>query len=382
MKKLCFVTTVPVTLRIFVLETAKFLHENGGFDISFICDYDEQFEKILPEYIHYYPVPMKRGISVAGIKSMILIKEIFKEQKFDMIQYSTPNASCYAALAGWLAKIPIRLYCQWGIAYVGFSGVKRKIFKLVEKIVCKLSTWVEPDSFGNLKFSHEEGLYPSEKGSVIWNGSASGVNLQKFDVLQKNKWRTEIRNQYSILVTAKVFVFVGRVTKDKGINELFAASKKIFEKYSDIYLLMVGENENLDSINHELLKWSQQEERVIYCGSTNAVEKYLAASDVYVLPSYREGFGSAVVEAEVMGLPVIVTDIPGPTDAMEKDVTGLVVKKGDAESLYEAMQKLYHNVELRKQMGAAAIVWASSRFEQKQLFQYICEDRKTLLGVE
>lgn len=110
-----------------------------------------------------------------------------------MVQYSTPNASLYAALAAKLAGVPVRLYCQWGMAYVGFHGIKRVIFKRIEKLVCTLSTWVEPDSFGNLKFSHAEGLYPENKGSVIWNGSASGVNLNKFDNSQKPVWRAEIR---------------------------------------------------------------------------------------------------------------------------------------------------------------------------------------------
>lgn len=124
MKKICFVTTIPMTIKAFVLDTAKYLHEKGDFDISFICNNDEEFAASLPEYIHYYPVSMERGISLGGFKAMFTMKRIFKEQKFDLVQYSTPNASCYASLAAWLAKIPARLYCQWGIAYVGFSGIK------------------------------------------------------------------------------------------------------------------------------------------------------------------------------------------------------------------------------------------------------------------
>ena len=110
-------------------------------------------------------------------------------------------------------------------AYVGFSGIKRKIFKLEETMVCKLSTWVEPDSFGNLKFSHAEKLYPARKGSVIWNGSASGVNTKKFNIDNKNIWRTEIRKKYNIPEEAKVFIYCWKeLRKIKVINELFAAS--------------------------------------------------------------------------------------------------------------------------------------------------------------
>lgn len=382
MKKICYVTTISMTLKAFVLETAKYLHENGDYDISFICNYDKEFAESLPEYIHYYPVSMERGISVGGIKAMLEIKRILKREKFDIVQYSTPNASCYTALAGTFAHIPVRLYCQWGIAYVGFSGIKRKIFKLEETMVCKLSTWIEPDSFGNLKFSHAEKLYPEKKGSVIWNGSASGVNTKKFNIDNKNIWRTEIRKKYNIPEEAKVFIFVGRVTKDKGINELFAASRKLFEKHEDMYLLMVGPNENSGSVNEKLYEWSENNKNVIYCGFTNEVEKYLAASDVYVLPSYREGFGSAVIEAESMGVPVIISDIPGPTDAMKRDCTGLVVAKGSAKELAKAMYTLYKDSDLRKEYGNNAYNFAVTNFEQEKLFEKILMDRDKLIKGE
>lgn len=382
MKKICYVTTVPGTLRSFVLPTAKYLHEQAEYDISFVCDYNEEFEKTLPEYIHYYPVSMKRGISLGGLKAMNEMRKLFRKEKFDLVQYSTPNASCYASLASWMAKIPVRLYCQWGLAYVGFRGIKRTIFKTIEKMVCTLSTWVEPDSFGNLEFAHNERLYPSNKGSVIWNGSASGVNLNKFDVERKVEWREAIRRQYSIPMDATVFLFVGRVTRDKGINELLAATKKLMDRSDHVYLLMVGRKESVDSLQRDLYDWSQYESRVVYCGYTNVVEQYVASSDVYVLPSYREGFGSAVIEAEAMGVPVIVSDIPGPTDAMKRDITGLIVEKGDSESLYSAMWKLHTDKELRERLGENAYKFATENFEQQELCRKILEDRKRLLNLK
>ena len=171
------------------------MYENAECDVTFICDPNESFEKELPEYIHYIPVNMKRGISIGGLKSCIEMKKIFKENRFDMIQYSTPNASLYAAVAGTMAKIPVRLYCQWGLVYVGFEGIKRKIFKLEEKLVCHLSTWIEPDSMGNLEFCHAEKLYPINKGSVVNKGSASGVSLEKFNISKKQQYRREIRKK-------------------------------------------------------------------------------------------------------------------------------------------------------------------------------------------
>jgi glycosyltransferase involved in cell wall biosynthesis len=128
-----------------------------------------------------------------------------------------------------------------------------------------------------------------------------------------------------------------------------------------------------------LYEWTQSEPRVIYAGFTNEVEKYMAAGDIYVLPSYREGFGSAVVEAEAMALPVIVTDIPGPTDAMKRDETGLVVAKANADELLTAMETLYASPELRATMGKRAAEFVQSSFEQKTLFEKIRKDRTELI---
>lgn len=380
MKKICFISTIPSTLRTFVLKTAIYLHENTDWDISFICSEDEEFASELPEFIHYFPVPMERGISISGIKSMMQMKKIFVKEKFDLIQYSTPNASLYAALAGKLAGIPVRLYCQWGMVYVGFEGIKRQVFKAIEKIVCKLSTWIEPDSVSNFNFAHEENLYPQTKGSVIWNGSACGINLEKFDISQKIKYRKDIREKYNFPEDSFVYGFVGRITKDKGINELLAAFKQIYESNSNVYLMMVGTTEKDDTVDESLFLWSKKCEHVIYTGFTDIVEQYLSAMDTYILPSYREGFGMGVVEAEAMGVPVIVTSIPGPVDAMKENETGIVVKKGSIKELLRAMKKLYEDKHIRKEYSSNAYDFAINNFEQKKLFGKILLDRKRLLG--
>ena len=380
MKKICFITTIGGTLRVFVLKLAEYLHETGEFDISFLCTPEDALAKMLPDYVHLIPVPMERGISISGFKAMLQMRKIFKKEKFDIVQYSTPNASCYASIASWLAKVPVRLYCQWGIAYVGFSGLKRKIFKLEEKMVCKLSTWVEPDSKSNLNFSHAEGLYPKWKGSVVWNGSASGVDLTKFDISKKNEYSETIRKQYGIPDNAFVFGFVGRITGDKGINELFTAAKAIMEQDDRIWLLLVGHSEKADSVDSELYQWAEDCERVVFSGYTLVAEQFIATMDCFLLPSYREGFGMSVVEAEAMGVPVIISNIPGPIDGMEKDKTGLIVPKKEIAALRAAMEKMKNSANMCAEFGKNGITYARERFEQKTLFKKIYEDRKELIA--
>ena len=341
---------------------------------------DEEFAKMLPDNIRYIPVPMKRGMSLSAFKAMSTLKKIFKKEKFDLVQYSTPNASLYAAYAAKKAKVPVRLYCQWGLAYVGMKGIKRKIFKFIEKQVCSMSTWIEPDSHTNLAFAHSEGLYPEEKGSVIGEGSACGVDLQKFDIAKKADYRKAIREKYNIPDDAFVYVFVGRITRDKGINELLFAYRRIFEENKNAYLLFVGSEEHIEWLNADDYAWSKTCPRVIYAGRSNVVEQFLAASDCYLLPSYREGFGMGTVEAEAMGVPVIVTNINGPIDAMLPDVTGKAVPKEDAEALYMAMKTLPQE-DLVK-MGEAGYKFALENFEKEKFCALVLADRKRLMGIE
>ena len=380
MTKICFVTTISMTLKAFVLDCAKYLHETGEFEVYFICDNDEEFAKSLPEYIHYIPVPMERGVSLSAFKSIRQLKKIFKQYKFDIVQYSTPNASFYASRASKSAKIPVRLYCQWGIAYVGMQGLKRKIFKWIEKGICKKSTWIEPDSNSNLQFAHSEGLYTDKKSCVIGKGSASGVSLEKFDVSKKEEYRKQIRAQYFIPEDAFVYGFVGRVTRDKGINELFSSFRRIYEENEKAYLMLVGKEEKTELLNPEDYAWSKACDRVIYTGQTKVVEQYMSAFDCYLLPSYREGFGTGTIEAQAMAVPLIITRIPGPVDGVIEDVTAKIVPKADAEALYVAMKNM-PNEDL-KSMSEAGYRFVCENFEQKQLFAKIVEDRKRLLAIK
>lgn len=381
MKKICYCTTIPLTMEAFILKSAAYIHNNTDWDISIICSYDENFAAELPGYIHYYPVSIKRGISFDGLGVIRQMKKIFKRERFDLVQYSTPNASLYASIAAKSAKIPVRLYCQWGMVFAGFSGAKRKVFLREEKFVCDNSTWIEPDSHSNLAFARSLNLYSAEKSSVIWNGSACGIDLNKFDINRKDDYKKEIRSRYGISGDAFVYIFVGRVNRDKGINELLEAYYTL-HKQKKTFLFILGGNEFEAGVNSALYNKSVADESVLYTGKVSDVEKYLAASDCYILPSYREGFGMSVIEAQAMGVPVIVTDIPGPTDGMLDGKTGLVVPKQDASALCGAMEKMYADSEMRLRFGRSGHEFVKNNFAQSRFFEYLLQDRKRLLDME
>lgn len=377
MKKICFITTTPTTLKAFIVGAACYLHEKGDYDITFISSNDDAFRKSLPDFIHYYPVNMSRGVNLDGIRVVKEMKAIFEREKFDIIQYSTPNAALYASIAGRMAHIENRLYCQWGIRYVGFYGIKRRIFKKIEKIICDNSTWIEPDSRSNMEFSFEEGLYNRQKSSVIWNGSASGVDLSRFNKKVYCSKREIIRKKYH-LDNSVTIGFVGRLEKDKGINELFGAMQLLDNKY-DVKLMIVGPEEKSQTIRSDLYEWARSNSNVVFVGPVENVEDYYAAMDIFTLPSYREGFGSVIVEAEAMGIPVVATNIPGPIDAMVNNKTGILVRKGDVQSLKKGLEKLISDKALREKYSSNAIKFASMNFDNRKLFRYILADRDGLI---
>ncbi|MBN2557805.1 MAG: glycosyltransferase family 4 protein [Clostridia bacterium] len=379
-RKICFVTTVPMTMRAFVLDAASYLHEKGGYEVVLACSPDEDFAGTVPDGVRFFPVEMKRGADLLFLKRILMLRRFFRKEKFDMVQYSTPNASLYASIASWLAGVPVRLYCQWGILYTGYGGLKRTFFKVLEKTVCRLSTWIEPDSFGNLEFSRGEGLYGEANSSVIWNGSACGIDPVKFDIGQKPAWRKETRDRYGIAEGSYVIGFVGRVTRDKGINELLSAARVFFKRHDEAMLMIVGDQGGSATIDPPLLEWSLNEKRIIYTGRMPDVWKMLSAMDLFILPSYREGFGSVVIEAGAMGLPVIVTDIPGPTEAIIEGVTGLVVEKGSPDQLLKAIEKIYQDKGMAMEFSAAGSDFTLSNFRRGIFLEKLLIDRERLLG--
>ena len=356
-----------------------YLSQNG-FDVIVVCDFDPIFVRDCPPELKYIPVHMTRKIG--GWSTLVgwwKLYRLFKREKFRMIQYSTPKAALISSLAGFMAGIQVRLYCQWGIYYVGIHGPVQKAFKLIEKLTCFYSTDIAPDSNGNLEFAIDEGLYPRKKGSVIYNGSANGVNLKKFDVAKKNIWRNNIRAEFSLNEGSFVCGFVGRITKDKGINELINVFQRLAQNDSGIFLILIGMEEEEHRLNPAVIEAIHNHPQIRTLGWKTNVQKYIAAMDVMVLPSYREGFGVVAIESQAMGVPVITTDIPGPRDAIINGKTGILIPATDEESLMAAIRKLENNRDSLKFMGDEAILFARENFEQGVFWEKVLEHRMSLL---
>lgn len=372
--KICIISTVMSTMNAFILPSAKHLEKNG-FDVSIMCDMNKEFYELNSKDFNCINISMERNINpINSLKATYKMYKAFKKENYDMVQYCTPNAALYASIASYLAKVPSRVYCQWGIRYVGFNGFKRFVFKSIEKLVCMLSTDIRPASHKNMEFAINEKLSKASKYKVLGKGGTIGVDLSKYNDDIKSTYRDEYRENLGL--TGKVvFGYIGSIRKDKGSNELLKAFKDLCNKYDDVGLLLIGDLFKGDLIDTELLEWSKLSKNIVYCGHVTDVNKYMSAIDIVVHPSYREGFSMVAQEASAMSIPVITTNIPGASEAVIDGVNGILVEKANYIDLYNAMNNLKNNSAKCKTLGENGRAIVELDFERSKMLDQIYIDR-------
>ncbi len=377
--RMCIMTTAPITLVFFYKGLLDYFVDKG-FEITVITSPDKQFINKLSPRVQYVYIPMIRGISpLKDLWALIRLIGVLKNKRFDIIQYCTPKAAFLGSIASWLCRIPVRLYLMWGIYYTSQAGLLRIVMKMIEKLSCFFSTHISPDSFGNYYFAINEGLCSAGKISVVGEGSASGIDLDRFNPDRLQDKRVEIRKSLNIHSGSIVVGFIGRLCRDKGINELVLVFEELAKKNVALYLLLVGPMEaEIHEFEKSVQYMLQYNQNILRVGYQDKPEEFLAAMDIFVLPSYREGFGSVNIEASAMSLPVVSTDTPGTRSSVLDSETGLLVPAKSVDRLKEALETLIDNKGLRERMGKAGNQW-EKKFEQKSLWEKIYQHRLKLL---
>jgi glycosyltransferase involved in cell wall biosynthesis len=379
MKKLCIITTVPITITSHWGKQLEFL-QSHGFAVTVIAAPDDRFAGWLPPGVDYRPVRMSRVLRPwEDICSLFSLIRILKKGGFDVVQYATPKGALFGSIAAWYARVPVRLYLMWGLYYVTQKGFKRAVFKCFEKIACRLSTDIAPDSKGNVRFAVEEGLCGPEKIGVVGYGSANGVDTERFDPDRLSDMGREIRKDLNIPDRATVFGCITAIVGDKGINELIEAFDVVSREYPGAYLLYIGQTTEKDPVKDSTLEILKNHKRIVLLGWQTEPEKYMAAMDVFVLPTYREGFGVVNVEASAMRLPVISTDVPGPQESIVNGETGILVPAKQVEPLITAMKDMLERPSYAERLGKAGRKRVKELYEQKELWEEILQHRIRLI---
>ncbi len=372
LQKLCCIATISSTLEDFVVPAMQRLKDEG-YEVTLLSSMSPSFLKKYSNTFRCVSFPFRRGMSIIDVFVMpFKLYFYFKKEGFDYVQYATPNASFYSAIGARLAGIPKRVYCQWGIRYVGFSGIKRKVFKSIEKLTCVLSTHIRPASWKNLDYAVQEGLYLRDNATVIGDGGTVGIDLKQFDVNKKPFLKRLVLDQYPQLRNKTVFCFVGRFNQDKGVIELLEAFQRLSVEREDVALMLIGNIEEALPTKFERIKHNPQ---IVITGWTNDVPKFISVSDVLVHPSYREGFSMVIQQAMAMEIPVVTTDIPGPSEVIEPNVSGILVKPQDVETLYDGMRWMIEHPEERLAMGQAGRIRCEEKFNRERMVQLTFEDR-------
>lgn len=346
MKKICIVSTTGSVINAFMLKHIEYLKKEYkviiilGDDSNIRCNCEIK------------RIDIKRKINILeDIKSLYNLCSYFKSQEFDVVFSIMPKSGLLAMLAAFFANTKMRLHFFTGQVWATKSGLFRQLLKSMDKVLVKSSTHILVDSISQKEFLVKEKITTNEKASVLNKGSISGVNLDRFKSL--NDVKNKLRTKYNFTSEDKVFMFLGRINRDKGISELSKLFLVLFKKYNNIKLVLIGpiEDEELKKEIYELLINKNVISKFEFI---NNPEYMLNLADVLVLPSHREGFGTVVIEAAAMGIPTIGSNIYGLSDAIINNETGIFHAVNDIEDMVVKYSNLIENKILIRRLGSNA----------------------------
>ena len=381
MIKLLRITTVPVSLQILLRGQHRFMSQ--FFNVVGISSPGPHLIQVANEEgIETIPVEMARDISlVKDVRALWLLYRIIKKEKPIIIHTHTPKAGTLGMVAAWLCHVPVRLHTVAGLPLLENKGLKRKILNVVEKITYSCATQIYTNSFGLKNIILQNHFCLAAKLQVIGNGSTNGIDTNYFSVKQiPSETIQKLQAEYKINATDFVFIFIGRLVKDKGINELVQAFTQVHQKHSNTKLLLVGNTEHkLNPLSQETEQQIKEHPAIITTGYQTDVRPFLSMSNVLVFPSYREGFPNVPMQAGAMGLPSIVTDINGCNEIIQHNSNGLIIPSKNTKSIEDAMLRLIEDKTLLDKLVANSRQSIVSRFDQQTLWKLLKEEYDTQL---
>lgn len=372
--KFFIITTVPMSLDFFK-GNLSFL--NNFYEVCAISSEKINLESIGErEHVRTKFIPMHREISLVSdfICLLKFIYFFYKERPL-IVHGNTPKASFLSMIAAWLTRVPIRIYMCHGLRYQGCKGFMRKLLIFMEKLSCSCATRVLCVSFGVQDTLVIDKICSINKAKVVGYGSASGVDIDYFS----KKSDIDIRVKLNICKDDFVFIYVGRIVADKGINELIRAFSILSNENSKVHLVLVGsEEKNLNPISVNSSNEIIKNNRIHAVGKKMDIRPYLAIANVMTFPSYREGFGMVLIEAAAMNVPAISSNIIGCNEIIEDGVNGKLIPTKDYDALYRMMKWFYEHQEQVKLMSDNARKIVVERYERKKVWNLLLSEYKKL----
>jgi len=374
MKKILHVVNIPFVIPYFFGNQFKYM-SGLGYEIHVISSDSNDLELYGYKYnFKSYSVAILRKISlIKDLQAVWKIYQYIRKNDIQIVVGHTPKGSLLSMIAAYLNKSKIRIYFRHGLVYETTNGLMRFILKTLDIFTAKLSTTVICVSPSLYKKSLQEKLNPINKQIILSKGTCNGIDLQKFNInVIDQVERVSLMKKYQIPEDAIVIGFCGRLVRDKGIIELIKSFISIQIKNADVYLLLVGEFESRDALPSNIIREIKSNDHIIITGfvDNEYVNLYYALMDIFVLPSYREGFPTSILEASSMCLPVITTRVTGCIDAIIENETGLFVGH-DEKELENALLYLMQNKNVRDNFGHRGRDFVTNNFNQQIIWKEI-----------
>lgn len=378
--KLFRIATVPMSLNLLLKGQLEFL--NKHFQVTAISGEGDDLQTVAKrEGVNIHEIEMHRPISLKqDLKSLWNLYWYFKKEKPAIIHSITPKAGLLSMMAGKLAGVPVRMHTFTGLIFPHKYGYMKRTLIIMDKILCRCATHVYPEGRG-VKEDLQKHNITNKPLKVIANGNVNGVDVDYYhpEAISEEA-KNQLRDSLQIKEDDFVFVFVGRLVIDKGLRELVKAFDAISKNHKKVKLILVGPKENAHNPKkRRMFHAIQQNENIITVGFQEEVRPYYAISNVLILPSYREGFPNAVLQAGAMGLPSIVSDISGCNEIIEHEVNGLLVPKKNHIELQKAMEKMLYNPSLLKEFYQNARNKVVKSFDKNFVWQELKKEYENAL---
>lgn len=362
--RVCYVMSTTFTARAFLQDQLRALAER--YEVQVVAN--ETDPGALREMGIGVPVECiaieRKPSPGRDLRAVLALHRFLRRGRFDLVHSFTPKAGLLTAIAGIGTGIPRRLHTFTGQVWATRQGLARFLLKLLDRWIAFRAHWILVDSASQRDFLVRERIAARGKMHVLGAGSISGVDTSRFapDADQ----RTTVRTELEISADSTLILFLGRLDPDKGVMDLARAFALTGAKEKDAHLLFVGPDEaGLEAKIRAACK--AVAERLSFVGFTTRPEDYMAAADIFCLPSYREGFGTVVIEAAATGIPAIASRIYGVTDAVVDGETGILFEPGEVGEIARAMELLVREPARRRRMGDAARTRACELFSTERL---------------
>lgn len=377
--KICYVTSVDVTIKFILLNQLRFL-KREGYNVYVACALGKWKDEIEKEDVMAKDIKFKRKISpISDLFALIKLFFYFKKEKFDVVHTHTPKAGLIGQLAAKMAGVPVIVNTVHGFYFQkNDSRIKRIFFILTEKIAAKCSDLIF--------FVNKEDMKTAEKEKICSLGVmryfGGGIDMERFNPERfSEEFILEKKKQLGMNPDSRIIGIVARLVEEKGYLDLFCAFKKIIKDHPNVTLLIAGSLEpgKKDAISPDIFRKYGIEKSIVFVGERIDIDEIFAIMDIFVLPSYREGLGISIIEASAMEKPVVATNIRGCREAVEDGITGILVPAGDPQKLADAFLYLIKNSEKAIEMGKRGREKIQREFNEEIIFDRIKKEYNDLL---